>query len=96
MLGFHRRTRSLIPVKDLAKYDKVPQVDEVEVNEDELELELDAEYAAAGTMATAKEQGRQLTLVYFMFLAEAYVISLLSLYCLSQERWDERKGKSLI
>lgn len=70
MLGFHRRTRSLIPVKDLAKYDKVSQVEEMEVDD-----EFDAEYAAAGSMAMAKEQGRQLTLVYFMFLAEAIMAS---------------------
>lgn len=60
----------MIPVKDLAKYDKVSQVEEMEVDD-----EFDAEYAAAGSMAMAKEQGRQLTLVYFMFLAEAYVFS---------------------
>jgi hypothetical protein len=58
----------LIPVKDLAKYDKVPQVEEVEVGDEEF-----GEEFASGSMA--KQQGRQLTLVYFMFLAEAWVLS---------------------
>jgi hypothetical protein len=56
----------LIPVKDLAKYDKVPQVEEVEVGD-----ELEVDYAAG---SLAKEKGRLLALVYFMFLAEAYVL----------------------
>lgn len=68
MLGFHRRTRSLIPVKDLAKYDKVPlnEEEEVEKDEEELELEITPE-------ATTKGRARQLMLVYVIFLAEAYV-----------------------
>jgi hypothetical protein len=67
MLGFHRRTRSLIPVKDLAKYDKVPlHEEEVEANEDELDIDLVPE-------ATGKARGTQMTLVYLIFLAEAYV-----------------------
>ncbi|KAF2750929.1 MFS general substrate transporter [Sporormia fimetaria CBS 119925] len=64
MLGFHRRTRSLIPVKDLAKYDKVPQVEEKEVEEEDVEVEM-----VAG--AEMKERRRQLALVYVLFLAEA-------------------------
>jgi hypothetical protein len=65
MLGYHRRTRSLIPVKDLAKYDKVLQVEEVEVSEEEIE---DMEIVPG---AASKARVRQLTLVYVMFLAEA-------------------------
>ena len=67
MLGFHRRTRSLIPVKDLAKYDKVPMIDEEEL---EVEVEMDE-----GELedATSKARQRQLILVFVVFLAEAYV-----------------------
>jgi hypothetical protein len=68
MLGFHKRTRSLIPVKDLAKYDKVPSYDEEEVDmsEDETDMELNSE-------PKAKARQLQLALVYAIFLAEAYV-----------------------
>lgn len=67
MLGFHRRTRSLIPVKELGKYDKVPleEQEDVYVEEEELECynnELDGKDGA---------RSRQLVLVYLVFLAEA-------------------------
>jgi hypothetical protein len=68
MLGFHRRTRSLIPVKDLGKYDKVPLEDEetdVESNVDEMESEIMAD-------GPSKAHRRQLLLVYLVFIAEAY------------------------
>jgi MFS family permease len=65
MLGFHRRTRSLIPVKDLAKYDHVATVDEDEVVEAELEI----------VEASGHADRRQLTLVYIIFLAEAVMAS---------------------
>ncbi|KAF2663073.1 MFS general substrate transporter [Lophiostoma macrostomum CBS 122681] len=69
MLGFHRRTRSLIPVKDLAKYDKVPlNEEEVEMSEDELDMDLVPE-------ATGKARATQMTLVYLIFLAEAIMAS---------------------
>jgi hypothetical protein len=66
MLGFHRRTRSLIPVKELGKYDKVPA--------QELEEELYAEEEADNFDVASgqdKLRNRQLMLVYFVFLAEA-------------------------
>jgi hypothetical protein len=69
MLGFHRRTRSLIPVKELAKYDKVPLIEEEEDAEifgDELNMDI-------ASRATNGTRWRQLMLVYVMFLAEAYV-----------------------
>jgi hypothetical protein len=68
MLGFHKRTRSLIPVKDLAKYDKVPShaEEDMELSEDELDMELNSE-------PHAKARQMQLALVYAIFLAEAYV-----------------------
>jgi hypothetical protein len=66
MLGFHRRTRSLIPVKDLGKYDKVQMNEEELYEEDEEEME---SYCAPD----AKDASRstQLMLVYLVFLAEA-------------------------
>lgn len=79
MLGFHKRTRSLIPVKDLAKYDKVPLYDEEEMDMGEEELDM-------GSVSEPKVKARQmqLTLVYAIFLAEAYVISSLSLWILQK------------
>jgi len=68
MLGFHRRTRSLIPVKDLAKYDKVSVVEE----EEEL-LTGDDVYAQGIPGTSSPVRTRQLMLVYLVFLAEAYV-----------------------
>jgi hypothetical protein len=68
MLGFHKRTRSLIPVKDLAKYDKVSShvEEEMDLSEDELDIDLNSE-------PQAKARQMQLALVYAIFLAEAYV-----------------------
>jgi hypothetical protein len=67
MLGFHRRTRSLIPVKELGRYDKVPmQEEELYVDEEEVEKE---KYDV--TDGQDKTRGRQLMLVYLVFLAEA-------------------------
>jgi hypothetical protein len=72
MLGFHRRTRSLIPVKDLAKYDVVPAEDQYEEEEKELFADdqdqiLDDEAAQGAT----KSRQRQLLLVYIVVFAEA-------------------------
>lgn len=61
MLGFHRRQRSLIPVKDLAKYDKLPVVWEDEEEETGCEIMLESPKAGQ----------TQLTLIYVIFLAEA-------------------------
>ena len=66
MLGFHRRTRSLIPVKDLGKYDKVAMVEE----EEELDVEEEMEMHNAQDGAD-KSRRSQLMLVYLIFLAEA-------------------------
>jgi len=69
MFGFHRRTRSLIPVKDLGKYDRV------ELSEDEEEeQEQEAEYEMA-VEAPVNMKQRQLTLIYVIFLAEAIMAS---------------------
>lgn len=65
MLGFHRRTRSLIPVKDLAKYDKVCIVEE---EEDE---DLFTGDGACAQDLPSTRRARQLILVYMVFLAEA-------------------------
>ena len=66
MLGFHRRTRSLIPVKDLGKYDKVAMVEE----EEELDVEEEMEMHNAPDGAD-KSRRSQLMLVYLICLAEA-------------------------
>jgi hypothetical protein len=65
MLGFHRRTRSLIPVKELGKYDKVPVQEEEELY---VEEEMESYDVVDGQ---DKSRSRQLMLVYFVFLAEA-------------------------
>jgi hypothetical protein len=66
MLGFHRRTRSLIPVKELGKYDKVA----VEEMDEELYVEEEADdYNVMD--GHDKSVSRQLMLVYLVFLAEA-------------------------
>lgn len=69
MLGFHRRTRSLIPVKELGKYDKVP------MQEEEMMMPVDVEEEEHFGYSDGEERGRrrQLLLVYLVFLAEAYV-----------------------
>ncbi|KAF2635296.1 MFS general substrate transporter [Massarina eburnea CBS 473.64] len=71
MLGFHRRTRSLIPVGELGKYDKVPlEEEETDVEDTTYEMELDS---APQTQNKARQ--RQLILVYLLFLAEAIMAS---------------------
>jgi hypothetical protein len=70
MLGFHRRTRSLIPVKDLAKYDVVPAEDQYE-EEEEKELFADEEHQVLDDEAATKSRQRQLLLVYIVVFAEA-------------------------
>ncbi|KAH6879246.1 major facilitator superfamily domain-containing protein [Alternaria rosae] len=70
MLGFHRRTRSLIPVKDLGKYDKVAMVEEEE--ERDVEEEMESHSAPDGA---DKSRRMQLMLVYLIFLAEAIMAS---------------------
>jgi hypothetical protein len=69
MLGFHRRTRSLIPVKDLAKYDIVTAEEE----EEEQEQYGEEEGAMGGAVADGadKSRQRQLLLVYIVVFAEA-------------------------
>ena len=67
MLGFHRRTRSLIPVKDLGEYDKVAMVEEEEEERD-VEEEMECHSAPDGA---DKSKRTQLMLVYLIFLAEA-------------------------
>ncbi|KAF2498808.1 MFS general substrate transporter [Lophium mytilinum] len=71
MLGFHRRTRSLIPVKDLGKYDKV-ELNEEDYDTEEEEME---EYDVTIEAVPAKRKQRQLTLIYVIFLAEAIMAS---------------------
>ncbi|KAH7399248.1 major facilitator superfamily domain-containing protein [Pyrenochaeta sp. MPI-SDFR-AT-0127] len=69
MLGFHRRTRSLIPVKDLAKYDQLPMVEKDDVYaEEEVEIQ-NAPFVAD------KSRQRQLMLVFLVFFAEAILAS---------------------
>ena len=68
MLGFHRRTRSLIPVKDLGKYDIVATIEEEEEEERDIEEETESQDAPDGE---DRARRAQLMLVYFVFLAEA-------------------------
>lgn len=58
MLGLHRRTRSLIPVKDLGKYEKL----EVISQEEELE---------EVSFDEKKPKSKQLTMVYLIYMVEA-------------------------
>ncbi|KAF2831570.1 MFS general substrate transporter [Ophiobolus disseminans] len=67
MLGFHRRTRSLIPVKELGKYDKVPLQEAVYAEEEADRYD--------GVVGGDKSRSRQLMLVYLVFLAEAIMAS---------------------
>lgn len=67
-MGFHRRTRSLIPVKDLGKYDKVEMIEEEPGPDDEVDCEM-------GMETPAKTHQKQLTLIYIIFLAEAIMVS---------------------
>jgi len=74
MLGFHRRTRSLIPVKDLGKYDIVATIEEEEEDEDEEQQQRDIkEETESQDAPDGEDRARraQLMLVYFVFLAEA-------------------------
>lgn len=72
MLGFHRRTRSLIPVKELGKYDKVP------MHEEEMMMPVEVEEENFGySDGEARGKRRQLLLVYLVFLAEAIMASTL-------------------
>jgi hypothetical protein len=68
MLGFHRRTRSLIPVKDLGKYDKVAMVEEEEADELYADEEMESHSVPD---RTDMSQRTQLILVYLVFVAEA-------------------------
>lgn len=72
MLGFHKRTRSLIPVKELAKYDVIPHEEEVYGYESESEEEAEEQDTdASAAAATVRARRRQLLLVYLVFFAEA-------------------------
>jgi len=70
MLGFHKRTRSLIPVKELAKYDVLPVEEELYGYESESEEELEKQSTDATDLTTSSRR-RQLLLVYVIFFAEA-------------------------
>lgn len=68
MFGFHRRGRSLIPVSDMDKMEKIAWVETkdeetLEVEEDELQT---------------PRQKRNLSMIYMLFLAEAIMASSLS------------------
>ncbi|KAI9819559.1 MAG: hypothetical protein M1827_007009 [Pycnora praestabilis] len=65
MFGFHQRTRSLIPVRDLAKYD-TKVVGEMDGGGED-------NYDAENATPTASR--RQLTVIYILFLAEAIMAS---------------------
>ena len=64
MLGFHKRTRSLIPVKDLAKYDRVSAADA------ELHTEEERHSPPVSNDAN-RSRSKQLILVYLIVVAEA-------------------------
>lgn len=70
MLGFHKRTRSLIPVKELAKYDVLPVEEELYSCESESEEEMERQSTDA-TYLTRGLWRQQLLLVYLIFFAEA-------------------------
>ena len=68
MLGFHRRARSLIPVSDTDKTEKmdcvgIAEEETFEIGEDELQM---------------PRQRRNLTMIYLLFLAEAIMAASLS------------------
>ncbi|KAF2088090.1 MFS general substrate transporter [Saccharata proteae CBS 121410] len=65
MFGFHRRQRSLIPVKDLGKYEKVAVIEEEELSDD-LDLEMAEDI---------HRDVKNLTWIYVVFLAEAIMAS---------------------
>jgi hypothetical protein len=65
MFGFHRRQRSLIPVRELSKYDvKYEKVDMEEEEEDFEDILLEE---------PSKPKSKQMTLIYIIYLAESYV-----------------------
>ena len=70
MLGFHRRTRSLIPVKELAKYDVVPFEEEMYLYDSDAEEETEKHNTDTPGL-TIRSQRIQLLLVYLVFFAEA-------------------------
>ncbi|KAI9792907.1 MAG: hypothetical protein M1835_007586 [Candelina submexicana] len=67
MIGLHRRTRSLIPVKDLDKYEKKTEPVYQEPEEDDYTIAVDV----------PKVTQKQLTIIYILFLAEAILASCL-------------------
>lgn len=71
MLGFHRRTRSLIPVKDLAKYDKLPTQEE-DIDACPVTADSSDDVFSRGTRDSRR---RQLILIYAIFFAEAIMAS---------------------
>jgi len=71
MLGFHKRTRSLIPVKELAKYDVVPVEEQLYGHEIGCESDEELEQQKDASDLTARSRRRQLWLVYLVFFAEA-------------------------
>ena len=72
MLGFHRRTRSLIPVKELAKYDVVSVEEEIYMYESESDGEEEMEKRSTDASdSSIHSQRKQLLLVYLVFFAEA-------------------------
>lgn len=72
MLGFHRRTRSLIPVKDLGKYDKVSTVEDEDMGDQQTQEEME-NYSTPQVMDGSRRT--QLILVYIVFAAEAIMAS---------------------
>ncbi|KAF2460011.1 major facilitator superfamily domain-containing protein, partial [Lineolata rhizophorae] len=63
MLGFHRRTRSLIPVTELSKYDE--KVEPAVETYDDVDVEEEC------AVEPIRADRRQLMLLYLIFLAEA-------------------------
>lgn len=67
MFGFHRRQRSLIPVKELSKYDvKYEKLDM------DMGMEMEDDFEEVVLDEPSKPKSKQLTLIYIIFLAEAY------------------------
>lgn len=76
MFGFHKRSRSLIPVSELEKSEKEMLLteEEIYIEEEEQDTEIEAEEVDFQTPA----QRRNLTMIYLLFLAEAIMASSLS------------------
>jgi MFS family permease len=70
MLGYHRKTRSLIPVKDLEKF-------ELSVAQNEKNPSLHVEEIAEAEVYTPRQR-RNLVMIYLLFLAEAIMSSSLT------------------